>query len=236
MSDDELREVLSNLIPLVRTDYILPIGHAVSSKIWPFFFYEKSEFLPNAVVVYQVLLNAQSRGLINNSPQLESDLTASTGHHHARHQSPDHLYVGANIRNTSQASSSRADQMTDSQWTHTHHHESFTRPRLFLPYYETARTLMEKQLSENPEQLSSLINHHPPVTIPNRIPDALYMVNNLTGDGFLGQSSSQSDLTPSEITGTKGKKRNSPLYERIYNFCLDISSRCRNVGRDETTC
>lgn len=40
-----------------------------------------------------------------------------------------------------------------------------SRPRLFLPYYETAREFLREKLVDQPEQLNVLINLHPPLDV-----------------------------------------------------------------------
>lgn len=97
-------------------------------------------------------------------------------------------------------------------------HRRSAGPRLFLPYLEESRALLEKRVAESPDQLSSLINHHPPVeavsdrfftmhrsssssNTTSRFPDALYMVDGVTEHGA---SCSFEDLDTSEISGMDG--------------------------------
>lgn len=97
-------------------------------------------------------------------------------------------------------------------WSQPHRHSAG--PRLFIPYLEESRALLEKRVAESPDKLSSLINHHPPVEVvsdryfviprsnstsgTNRYPDALYMVDDMAD---VGAYSTSDDLDTSEIAG-----------------------------------
>lgn len=115
LSDIELREILSELLPLVRIDHILP---------------------PNS----EALIQAIKRGLVSTPPS------------HMIGDERDNLRVNAWIRGGKK-------------------NGFFVRPRLFMPYYEEIKSLVEEQMI--PE--ADLVRLRRPRYVAD-IPDALYMV------------------------------------------------------------
>ncbi|KAH0954978.1 hypothetical protein HN011_002707 [Eciton burchellii] len=115
LSDIELREILSELLPLVRIDHILP---------------------PNS----EALIQAIRRGLVSTPPS------------HMIGDERDNLRVNAWIRGGKK-------------------NGFFVRPRLFMPYYEEIKSLVEEQMV--PE--ADLVRLRRPRYVAD-IPDALYMV------------------------------------------------------------
>uniref|UniRef100_A0A915J6H7 BTB domain-containing protein n=1 Tax=Romanomermis culicivorax TaxID=13658 RepID=A0A915J6H7_ROMCU len=110
LSDVELKEVLTELSPLIRTDFMLPISHPT-------------------------FLNAQQRNLITrHGSSIKQPLTRTYSAPHG------HTCICSTAVTP-----------------------KITRPRLFRPYYEMARQLLEQRLTEQPEQLNALINLHPPL-------------------------------------------------------------------------
>lgn len=102
-----------------------------------------------------------------------------------------------------------AAQTSQGRWSQPHRNSAG--PRLFLPYLDEANALLEKRVAESPDQLSALINHHPPVQAVlghhfmmqrssssggNRFPDALYMVDNAPRSGVYNDSD---DLDTAEL-------------------------------------
>ncbi|XP_023288554.1 BTB/POZ domain-containing protein 7 isoform X2 [Orussus abietinus] len=116
LSDIELREILSELLPLVRMDHILP---------------------PNN----EVLSQAIRRGLVSTPPS------------HMIGDENENLRVNAWIRGGKK-------------------NGLFVRPRLFMPYYEEIKALVEEQLVQEAE----LVRLRRARYIPD-IPDTLYMVD-----------------------------------------------------------
>lgn len=120
LSDVELREILSELLPLVRMDHVLP---------------------PNS----EVLTQAIRRGLVSTPPS------------HMIGDDRENLRVNAWIR--TQKSNSGL----------------FVRPRLFMPYFEEVKQLLEDHLaSQQLDMLRMRMSRHLP-----DIPDTLYMVSRL---------------------------------------------------------
>lgn len=122
LSDVELREILSELLPLVRMDHVLP---------------------PNS----DVLAQAIRRGLVSTPPS------------HMIGDERENLRVNA--------------------WIRTQHGNNglFVRPRLFMPYFEEVKQLLEDHLATHQlDMLRLRMSRHMP-----DIPDTLYMVSRLGG-------------------------------------------------------
>lgn len=123
LSDVELREILSELLPLVR-DHVLP---------------------PNS----DVLTQAIRRGLVSTPPS------------HMMGDERENLRVNA--------------------WIRTQHGNNglFVRPRLFMPYFEEVKQLLEDHLAtQQLDMLRMRMSRHMP-----DIPDTLYMVSRLGHGG-----------------------------------------------------
>ncbi|XP_026463303.1 BTB/POZ domain-containing protein 7 isoform X2 [Ctenocephalides felis] len=116
LSDVELREILSELLPLVRMDHVLP---------------PSSEILNQAI----------RRGLVSTPPS------------HMIGDDRENLRVNAWIRGGK-------------------NNGLFVRPRLFMPYYEEVKSLLEDQLLQEVELVRLRRGRY----IPD-IPDTLYMVS-----------------------------------------------------------
>ncbi|XP_043505972.1 BTB/POZ domain-containing protein 7 [Polistes fuscatus] len=116
LSDIELREILSELLPLVRIDHILP---------------HNSEVLTQAI----------RRGLVSTPPS------------HMIGDGRDSIYTNAWIRGGKK-------------------NGFFVRPRLFMPYYEEIKSLVEEQIVHD----TDLIRLQRTRYVAD-IPDALYMVD-----------------------------------------------------------
>lgn len=165
LSDEELKEILAGLMPLVRTDYILPPFH-------------------------QALLAATTRGLVSSPPadlpgtaRRRSRSTSGTlpaagslpAPAAARYGSSEAVVEGGGLGNP------------DGHWLHPHAaaqpplpHRRTPRPRFFEPYYQEAIHQLHKRLQEAPD--TELLGHEPP-PIPtladhhaHTLPDALYML------------------------------------------------------------
>ncbi|KAK0161755.1 hypothetical protein PV327_008171 [Microctonus hyperodae] len=116
LSDIELREILSELLPLVRMDHVLP---------------------PNN----EILTQAIRRGLVSTPPS------------HMIGDERENLRINAWIRGGKR-------------------NGLFVRPRLFMPYYEEIKSLVEEQMIQEVE----LVRLRRARYIPD-IPDTLYMVD-----------------------------------------------------------
>ncbi|XP_014203804.1 BTB/POZ domain-containing protein 7 [Copidosoma floridanum] len=116
LSDIELREILSELLPLVRMDHVLP---------------------PNN----EALAQAIRRGLVSVPPS------------HMIGDERENLRINAWIRGGKK-------------------NGLFVRPRLFMPYYEEVKALVEEQMVQE----SELVRLRRARYIPD-IPDTLYMVD-----------------------------------------------------------
>lgn len=126
LSDIELREILSELLPLVRMDHVLP---------------PNSEHLNQAI----------RRGLVSTPPS------------HMIGDERDNLRINAWVRVGK-------------------NHGLFVRPRLFMPYYEEIKTLLEDRIaSQQMDMLRMRRSRHLP-----DIPDTLYMVSRLGTTGGVG--------------------------------------------------
>ncbi|XP_017780233.1 PREDICTED: BTB/POZ domain-containing protein 7 isoform X2 [Nicrophorus vespilloides] len=115
LSDVELREILSDLLPLVRMDHVLP---------------------PNSDILNQAI----RRGLVSTPPS------------HMIGGERENMRVNAWIRSTK-------------------NNGLFVQPRLFMPYYEEVKVLLEDQLVQEVE-----IMRLRRVRYIQDIPDTLYMV------------------------------------------------------------
>ncbi|XP_030748501.1 BTB/POZ domain-containing protein 7 isoform X2 [Sitophilus oryzae] len=120
LSDIELREILSDLLPLVRMDHVLP---------------------PNS----EVLCQAIRRGLVSTPPS------------HMIGGERENLRVNAWIRGGK-------------------NNGLFVQPRLFMPYYDELKVLVEDQLVQEAEMLRGRR-----VRCAQDIPDTLYMVETRGG-------------------------------------------------------
>jgi len=132
LSDIELREILSELLPHVRMDHVLP---------------------PNN----ETLHSAIRRGLVSTPPS------------HMIGDDRENLRINAWIRGGK-------------------NHGLFVRPRLFMPYYDEVKSLLEDQ-SQQIELLRLRRSRHYP-----DIPDTLYMVSRLNRCSVGNVSSSSNDL------------------------------------------
>lgn len=119
LSDIELREILSELLPLVRMDHVLP---------------------PNSEILNQAI----RRGLVSTPPS------------HMIGDERENLRINAWVRCGK-------------------NNGLFVRPRLFMPYYEEVKTLLEDRIAtQQMDVLRMRRNRHLP-----DIPDTLYMVSRL---------------------------------------------------------
>ncbi|XP_071454822.1 BTB/POZ domain-containing protein 7 [Hetaerina americana] len=128
LSDGELREIISDLIPLVRVDHVLPPGGNCGSD---------------------ALSQAIRRGLLSTPPS--------------------HMIGGEGG-----AGGNRADAWVRSR---AGSNGIFVRPRLFMPYYEEVKALLEERVAQEAELLRLRRAPRPPHLrdLPD-IPDTLYMV------------------------------------------------------------
>ncbi|ELT87685.1 hypothetical protein CAPTEDRAFT_22921, partial [Capitella teleta] len=184
LNDVELRDILTDLLPFVRTDHVLPPHH-------------------------DLLCNAIRRGLVSKPPS--------------------HMIGGECSGQFSPASA----------WVRCGGKGMYTKPRLFLPYYEEAKALLEEQLAQVQENEVVRLR-----MIPSAIPDTLYMVSEYACRSSPHLCRSQPTLDPSPqhssldvITGTipvpdddtlrKMQQRESelcqsPLVHRAYSLaCAD---------------
>lgn len=133
LSDIELREILSELLPHVRMDHVLP---------------------PNS----ETLHSAIRRGLVSTPPS------------HMIGDDRENLRINAWIRGGK-------------------NHGLFVRPRLFMPYYDEVKTLLEDHNSSQHIEIHRMrrARHYPD------IPDTLYMVSRLNRCSVGNVSSSSSN-------------------------------------------
>ncbi|XP_039962442.1 BTB/POZ domain-containing protein 7 [Bactrocera tryoni] len=122
LSDVELREILSELLPLVRMDHVLP---------------------PNS----EVLAQAIRRGLVSTPPS------------HMISDDRENLRVNAWIRGGKNQG-------------------LFVRPRLFMPYFEEVKVLLEDRMASSHHQ-AELMRMRRSRHLPD-IPDTLYMVSRIS--------------------------------------------------------
>lgn len=140
LSDIELREILSELLPHVRMDHVLP---------------------PNN----ETLHSAIRRGLVSTPPS------------HMIGDDRENLRINAWIRGGK-------------------NHGLFVRPRLFMPYYDEVKSLLEDHnVSQQIELLRLRRSRHYP-----DIPDTLYMVSRLNRCSVGNVSSSSNDLLTTQTT------------------------------------
>ncbi|XP_031617998.1 BTB/POZ domain-containing protein 7 [Contarinia nasturtii] len=168
LSDIELREILSDLLPLVRMDHVLP---------------------PNSEVLNQAI----RRGLVSTPPS------------HMIGDERENFRVNAWIRGGK-------------------NHGLFVRPRLFMPYYEEVKTLLEDPAtSQQIDVFRMRRSRHMP-----DIPDTLYMVSRLGTDGAPADVVTASLPAPDPNTmmamsKREQKLRGSPGCQRALS--LPLSSR-----------
>lgn len=174
LSDVELREILSDLLPLVRMDHVLP---------------------PNS----EILCQAIRRGLVSTPPS------------HMIGDERENLRVNAWIRGGKNQG-------------------LFVRPRLFMPYYEEVKALLEDRMasSHHVELLRMRRSRHLP-----DIPDTLYMVSrmNVTGNGtenvdvlaVVAAIPSPDNATMTAMLKREHKLRQSPMCQRA--LLLPLSSK-----------
>ncbi|KAK3583322.1 hypothetical protein CHS0354_038932 [Potamilus streckersoni] len=115
LNDSELREILAELLPLVRMDHVLPYNN-------------------------EVLGNAVKRGLVSSPP---SHMICDEG-----------------------------NSSCVSAWVRGKNSGMFVCPRLFTPYYEEVKSVLEEHLASGQDQEQSRVR---PIHLSS-IPDTLYMV------------------------------------------------------------
>lgn len=169
LSDVELREILSDMLPHVRIDHILPAN---------------SEILNQAI----------RRGLVSTPPS------------HMIGDDRENLRVNAWIRTGK-------------------NNGLFVRPRLFMPYYEEVKVLLEDQMIQDVEMLRIRRARY-----MQDIPDTLYMVEDkprihgTAGVDVLAAVLPVPDVaTMSAMLKREQKLRQSPSCQRAIN--LQLSSR-----------
>lgn len=166
LSDIELREILSDLLPLVRMDHVLP---------------------PNSEVLNQAI----RRGLVSTPPS------------HMIGDERENYRINAWVRGGK-------------------NHGLFVRPRLFMPYYEELKTLLEgPSTSQQVDILRMRRSRHLP-----DIPDTLYMVSRLgtTGVDVLSASlPAPEPTTMAAMAKREQKLRAAPSSQRA--ILLPLSSR-----------
>lgn len=175
LSDVELREILSELLPHVRMDHVLP---------------------PNS----EVLSQAIRRGLVSTPPS------------HMIGDDRENLRINAWVRGGKNQG-------------------LFVRPRLFMPYYEEVKALLEDHMeSHQIELLRMRRSRHLP-----DIPDTLYMVSRLGKKNSTAPSTSGIDIgnavaipppDPSTLIAMQKREqklRQSPGCQRALS--LPLSSR-----------
>ncbi|XP_054270388.1 BTB/POZ domain-containing protein 7 [Macrosteles quadrilineatus] len=168
LSDVELREILSELLPLVRMDHVAPAS---------------SDSLAQAI----------RRGLVSTPPT--------------------HM-IGSDTR----------DSLRLNAWVRTSPNSNglFVRPRLFMPYYEEIKALVEDQLVQEVELLRLRRVRY----IPD-IPDTLYMVQDkprpLGVDVLAASIPVPDSATMTAMLKREQKLRQSPSCQRA--LALPLSSR-----------
>lgn len=170
LSDIELREILSDLLPLVRMDHILP---------------------PNSEVLNQAI----RRDLVSTPPS------------HMIGDERENYRINAWVRGGK-------------------NHGLFVRPRLFMPYYEEIKTLLEDPAtSQQIDILRLRRSRHLP-----DIPDTLYMVSRLGTNGGSAPVDVNTASIPAPDANTmmamskrEQKLRSSPSCQRALS--LSLSSR-----------
>ncbi|XP_034935047.1 BTB/POZ domain-containing protein 7 [Chelonus insularis] len=166
LSDIELREILSELLPLVRMDHVLPSNN-------------------------ENLTQAIRRGLVSTPPS------------HMIGDERENLRINAWIRGGKR-------------------NGLFVRPRLFMPYYEEIKSLVEEQMNQETELLRLRRAHY----IPD-IPDTLYMVDEkprslgAAGVDILAAALPVPDsMTISAMLKREQKLRQSPSCQRAMSLPL----------------
>lgn len=174
LSDIELRDILSDLLPLVRMDHVLPPDN-------------------------DILNQAIRRGLVSTPPS------------HMIGDERENLRVNAWIRGSK-------------------NNGLFVRPRLFMPYYEEVKVLLEDQLVQETEMMRLRRARY-----MQDIPDTLYMVEDKPrAHGAVGVDVLAAVLpVPDGATMTamlkrEQKLRQSPSCQRA--IALELSSR-REINR-----
>lgn len=171
LSDVELREILSELLPLVRMDHVLP---------------------PNS----DILCQAIRRGLVSTPPS------------HMIGDERENLRVNAWIRGGKNQG-------------------LFVRPRLFMPYYEEVKALLEDRMasSHHVELMRIRRSRHLP-----DIPDTLYMVSRMNAgtDSVDVLAAAAAIPAPDNATMTamikrEHKLRQTPMCQRA--LLLPLSSK-----------
>lgn len=166
LSDIELREILSELLPLVRMDHVLP---------------------PNSEVLNQAI----RRGLVSTPPS------------HMIGDERENFRINAWIRGGK-------------------NHGLFVRPRLFMPYYEEIKTLLDDPItSQQIDVLRLRRSRHMP-----DIPDTLYMVSRLSTNGVDVVAAALPAPEPNTMVAMskrEQKLRSSPSCQRA--LALPLSSR-----------
>lgn len=166
LSDIELREILSDLLPLVRMDHVLP---------------------PNSEVLSQSI----RRGLVSTPPS------------HMIGDERENYRINAWIRDGK-------------------NNGLFVRPRLFMPYYDEIKALLEDPMTaQQIDVLRLRRSRHTP-----DIPDTLYMVSRLGSNAVDVVSASLPAPDPKTMVAMskrEQKLRSSPTCQRA--LTLPLSSR-----------
>lgn len=154
LCDIELRDILSELLPLVRMDHVIPSNH-------------------------EILNQAIKRGLVSTPPS------------HMIGDEKDKIRINAWIRTGNS-------------------HGLFTQPRLFMPYYDEIKSLVEEYSAGRFTEYSDVVNSRRPMHF-NDIPDTLYMVSKLDGPSTTGNASTSKlnlsiPIIDSHVLGTMLKR------------------------------
>lgn len=123
LNDVELRDILSELLPHVRVDHILPPNH-------------------------ETLSQAIRRGLVSTPPS--------------------HMIGGDKMMGAE-----RGEQLRLHAWIRGKNNGLYVKPRLFMPYFEEAKSLLADQLVQEMELVRLRM-----VRMSSHIPDTLYMIDN----------------------------------------------------------
>ncbi|KAG8222764.1 hypothetical protein J437_LFUL007833 [Ladona fulva] len=152
LSDGELREIISDLIPLVRVDHVLPPGGGGSSGL-------------GAVGGG----GGGAGGAGGGGGNCGSDALSQAIRRGLLSTPPSHMIGGEGG-----AGGNRADAWVRSR---AGTNGIFVRPRLFMPYYEEVKALLEERVAQEAELLRLRRAPRPPHLrdLPD-IPDTLYMV------------------------------------------------------------
>lgn len=149
LSDAQVREVLANLLPLVRPDFVLPPFHPA-------------------------LVAATARGLVPTTSPLDLPSTSSTLQRSSISRRSKSSRLGGSCR----VIEGRGLGNPDAAWLHSHpptpsHVTIAPRPRLFAPYVAEASHQLARRLSDDPS--APLLSHSPASSAT--LPDALYMLS-----------------------------------------------------------